>query len=187
MSNKICVVGIWHLGCVVSACLADLGYLVVGVDRDPKKVENLNNGVPPLFEPGLEQLLISNLNSKRLSYTTDLSQAVKDSSYVLITFDTPVSEKDEVDLSEIFAAAKELAQCLENGTTIIVSSQVPVGTCEQIKAMIKQSNPQVSLRAKRGNLLSRLRSLFRVKRGISCSSLLRLRLATATLLAMTNK
>ena len=152
MSNKICVVGIWHLGCVVSACLADLGYLVVGVDRDPKKVENLNNGVPPLFEPGLEQLLISNLNSKRLSYTTDLSQAVKDSSYVLITFDTPVSEKDEVDLSEIFAAAKELAQCLENGTTIIVSSQVPVGTCEQIKAMIKQSNPQVSLRAKRGNL-----------------------------------
>jgi len=143
MSNKICVVGIWHLGCVVSACLADLGYLVVGVDRDPKKVENLNNGVPPLFEPGLEQLLISNLNSKRLSYTTDLSQAVKDSSYVLITFDTPVSEKDEVDLSEIFAAAKELAQCLENGTTIIVSSQVPVGTCEQIKAMIKQDNPSL--------------------------------------------
>lgn len=140
MSNKICVVGIWHLGAVVSVCLADLGYFVVGVDKDPKNVEDLNRGVPPLFEPGLEELLVGGLGSKRLSYTTNLSEAVRGSSYVLITFDTPVNERDKVDLSEIFATARELARHIKNSTTIIVSSQIPVGTCDQIKAIIKQDN-----------------------------------------------
>ena len=60
--NKIGVIGIWHLGAVVSACLADLGYFVVGVDKNAKMVKDLNKGIPPLFEPGLEELLISNLH-----------------------------------------------------------------------------------------------------------------------------
>jgi UDPglucose 6-dehydrogenase len=141
--NKVCVIGIWHLGTVVSACLSDLGYLVVGWDKDAKKIEHLNRGVPPLFESGLEELLRKGIQSKRLSYTTDLSQAAKGSSFVLITFDTPVDEKDEVDLSEILTTAQELGKCLGNGATVIVSSQVPVGTCEQIKALIKQNNPSL--------------------------------------------
>jgi len=140
---KVCVVGIWHQGSVVSACLADLGYSVVGMDKDPKTVKDLNNGIPPLFEPGLSELIINNVNSKRLSYTTDLSHALKGAGYVLITFDTPVDEKDEVDLSEILATSIELAKYLENGSIIIVSSQVPVGTCDQIKAIIKQNNPSL--------------------------------------------
>jgi len=143
-NSKVCVIGIWHLGCVVSACLADLGYSVVGVDKDPNKVESLNSGIPPLFEPGLQELLAKNTKSKRLSYTTDLSHALKDSSYVLITFDTPVDENDEVDLSEIFATSRELSRYLEDESVIIVSSQVPVGTCEQIKSVIKQSKPSVN-------------------------------------------
>lgn len=143
-NSKVCVIGIWHLGCVVSACLADLGYSVVGVDKDSNKVENLSSGVPPLFEPGLQELLTKNIKSKRLSYTTDLSHALKDSSYVLITFDTPVDENDEVDLSEIFATSRGLSGYLEDESVIIVSSQVPVGTCEQIKSVIKQSNPSVN-------------------------------------------
>lgn len=143
LKGKVCVLGIWHMGSVYSACLADLGYFVVGWDRDAEKVAELNKGIPPLFEPGLEELLISNLNQKRLSYTTDLSQAAKGSSYVLITFDTPVNEQDEVDLSEIFDTALELSRHLENGSVIIVSSQVPVGTCEQIRSLIRQSNPSL--------------------------------------------
>ena len=143
-NSKVCVIGIWHLGCVVSACLADLGYSVVGVDKDSNKVNNLSSGVPPLFEPGLQELLTKNIKSKRLSYTTDLSHALKDSSYVLITFDTPVDENDEVDLSEIFAISRGLSRYLEDESVIIVSSQVPVGTCEQIKSVIKQSNPSVN-------------------------------------------
>ena len=140
-TGKVCVVGLWHQGCVVSACLAGLGYLVMGVDKDLKRVKDLNNGVLPIFEPGLKELLIANINSKRLSYTTDLSYGLKDAGYVLIAFDTPVDENDEVDLSEIFATSIDLAKHLEKGSIIIVSSQVPVGTCEQIKSMIKQNNP----------------------------------------------
>lgn len=128
---------------MASACLADLGYLVVGVDKDTKKVKDLNKGIPPIFEPGLSELVTKNVNAKRLSYTTDLSHALKGAGYVLITFDTPVDEKDEVDLSEIFTTSIELAKYLENGSIIIVSSQVPVGTCDQIKAIIKQNNPSL--------------------------------------------
>jgi UDPglucose 6-dehydrogenase len=142
-NQKVCVIGIWHLGSVYSTCLADLGYLVVGVDKDLKVVNDLNRGIPPIFEPGLQELLTNNINSGRLSYTTDLSQAAKGSSFVLITFDTPVNEKDEVDLSEIFATAKELAGCVENGSIVIVSSQIPVGTCDQLKLLIKQNNPSL--------------------------------------------
>lgn len=143
-NQKVCVIGIWHLGSVYSACLADSGYLVVGVDKDLERVRDLNNGIPPIFESGLKELLTNNINSKRLSYTTELSHALKGCSFVLITFDTPVDENDEVHLSPIFDTAAELAKYLEKGSTIIVSSQVPVGTCDQIKAVIKQNNPSLN-------------------------------------------
>jgi UDPglucose 6-dehydrogenase len=142
-NNKVCVIAIWHLGSVVSACLADFGYFVVGVDKDKERVADLNNGVAPLFEPGLNELIDKNIKSKRLSYTTDLSQALKGSDYVMITFDTPVDEDDEVDLSDIFAASTELARHMEDGSIIIVSSQVPIGTCDRIKSLIKQSSPSL--------------------------------------------
>ena len=142
-SDRTCAIGIWHLGSVVSACLADLGYKVIGVDKDPERVRDLNNGIPPIFEPALEDLLKFNISSKRLAYTTDLSHALADSSYVLITFDTPVDENDEVDLSPIFDTSRELSKYLKNGSTIIVSSQVPVGTCHQIYSLIKQNNPSL--------------------------------------------
>jgi len=138
MSEKVCVIGIWHLGSVYSACLADLGYQVIGVDGDAKRIAELNKGVPPLFEPGLQELITTNIKSKRLAYTTDLGQAVKDASYVLVTFDTPVNDQDEINLSEIYDTANKLAGCIENNTIIIISSQVPVGTCEEIKSLIKK-------------------------------------------------
>jgi len=139
--DKVCVIGIWHLGMVASACLADLGYVVVGVDKDSEKVKGLKRGIPVLFEPGIEELLVRNIDAKRLSYTTDLKQALKGAQYAFITYDTPVNDKDEVDLSELFATASQLAQYLDNGSIIIVSSQVPVGTCEQMEDIIRQANP----------------------------------------------
>jgi len=141
---KVCVVGIWHLGSVVSACLADLGYRVIGVDKDSKRVRNLNKGVPPLFEPGLAELIKKNLESKRLSYTTGLESALKGAKYVLITFDTPVDARDEVDLSEIFKTSAELGRYLEDGSVVIVSSQVPVGTCEKMASVIASQKPSLS-------------------------------------------
>ena len=142
-NQSICVIGIWHLGSVVSACLADLGYRVIGVDKDPKRIEDLNNGIAPIFEPRVEDLIRANINSNRLSYTTDLGYALKDSNYVMITFDTPIDEEDEVDLSLVFETAVELGEYLKNGSTLIVSSQVPLGTCDQIASLIKQNNPSL--------------------------------------------
>jgi len=137
---KICVIGIWHLGSVVSACLADMGYSVVGVDKDRERVEKLNSGIPPLYEPGLDRLLKRNIELKRLNFTTNLASAVKGTRYVLITFDTPVDAQDEVDVSEIFITCSALAQHLENNSIVIVSSQVPVGTCDQIRSTIREHN-----------------------------------------------
>ncbi|MFQ6019573.1 MAG: UDP-glucose dehydrogenase family protein [Dehalococcoidia bacterium] len=141
--DKVCVIGIWHLGAVTSACLADLGYSVVGVDRDPQKVRALNQGLPPLFEPGLEELIARNIASQRLRYTTDLSEALRGSRRVLITHDTPVDEEDEIDLTEIEAGATRAAPHLEGGALVIVSSQVPLGTCERLEAIIRRGNPSL--------------------------------------------
>ncbi len=141
LSTKVSVVGLWHLGCVVAACLADLGYTVAGADKDGKRVKELNAGRPPLFEPGLAELVKKGLVDGRLTFTTDMKTGLKDAGFVYITYDTPVDEKDEIDLSEVMAAAEEMAGLLEKGTVIIVGSQVPVGTCERIKQTILQHNP----------------------------------------------
>jgi UDPglucose 6-dehydrogenase len=142
-NNRVCVIGTWHLGCVVSACLADLGYSVVGMDWDAKTVKDLNKGVPPLFEPGLADLISTNIKSGKLRYTADLGQAVSHSRYVLITFDTPVDENDEVDLSVILNTAVALSKHLEDGSLVIVCSQVPIGTCEHIESLIRENNPAI--------------------------------------------
>ena len=140
-STRVCIIGLWHLGCVASTCLADLGYHVVGVDKDRKRVKDLNAGKPPVFEPGLAELTKANLDTGRLSYTTDLKSGIKDSRFIYITYDTPVDDNDVVDLSEILAVAAEIAGILEKNSIIMVSSQVPVGTCERIKSIVLRNNP----------------------------------------------
>lgn len=141
--TKACAVGVWHLGSVYSACLAELGYTMVGVDRDKNKVDNLNQAVPPLFEPGLGELILENIRRNRLSYTVDLQAALAGTGLVIIAFDTRVDANDEVDLSEVYDTAAELAEWLEKGSIIVVSSQVPVGTCEEIKSLISQKRPSL--------------------------------------------
>ena len=140
-NQKVCVIGVWHLGAVYSACLADMGYQITGVDKDANRVQHLNHGEPPIFEPGLKELASKNIAAGRLSYNTDLEQALKGAKYILITFDTPVDDNDEVDLSPLLDTCSELGKYMENGSIIIVSSQVPVGTCDLLKSLIKQTNP----------------------------------------------
>ncbi|MDP2954532.1 MAG: nucleotide sugar dehydrogenase, partial [Chloroflexota bacterium] len=100
-------------------------------------------GLPPLFEPGLDELLSANIQANRLRYTTDLSEGVQGARYVLITYDTPVNDRDEVDLFQIWDTASELAKHLEDGSVIVVNSQVPVGTCGEIKALIAKARPSL--------------------------------------------
>ena len=137
VNTKVCVVGIWHLGAVTSACLAELGYSVVGVESNPEKAKKLNEGVAPLFEPGLSELMRKNLGQGRLLYTSDLPAAVKQAQFVFLAFDTPVNDDDEVELLEVYKAALDISEWLAEDATVIVSSQVPVGTCEHIASAIR--------------------------------------------------
>lgn len=139
---KVCVIGIWHLGSVYSACLADLGYQVIGIDNNMERVKKLNQSISPLFEPDLQELIAKNIASKKLCYTTDLA-LTKDADYICITFDALVNDQDEVNLSEIFDTIGKLY--LKQNAIIIVSSQVPVGTCEKIRLLIQKKNPTVDI------------------------------------------
>jgi UDPglucose 6-dehydrogenase len=113
-----------------------MGHTVVGVDYDAQRIAGLNAGTPPLFEPGLDELLHRNLASGRLRYTVNLPDALRGSSFVFITYDTPVDEDDKVDLTQLFSTTAVLAEHLDPGTVVIISSQVPVGTCEQLHSVI---------------------------------------------------
>jgi UDPglucose 6-dehydrogenase len=110
------------------------------VDEDEQKVKLLNNGVAPLFEPGLNGLISRNISQKRLKYTTDLASALKGADFVLITFDTPVDENDEIDLTCILKTTNSLSNMLEPQSIVIICSQVPVGTCNKIKSVIQEKN-----------------------------------------------
>ena len=140
--NKICIVGIWHQGAVAAACLADLGFQVVGVEQDPMRVQSLSAGKAPLFEPGLDALLAKGIRSGNLSFTTSLEEGLSGTRNIFIMFDTPVDENDEIDLSGIFTTAREMAPYILPTSLILVTAQVPVGTCRQISKIIREVNPQ---------------------------------------------
>jgi len=141
--EKVCVIGIWHLGLVTAICMADLGFNVVGVDPDPERVKALNRGHAPIFEPGAHELLLKHIADGSLRFTTELSEGAGDSTHVLVTYDTPVNEEDDVDLSGIYHTFEGLASCLAQDAVIIVSAQVPVGTCESLAALIRNRSPNL--------------------------------------------
>jgi len=138
--STVCVIGIWHLGAVNAAGFAEKGYRVIGLERDPKKVRSLRRGVPPLFEPGLEKLTRKHLTSGRLSFTSD-AEAAREADYVVIAYDSPVNDRDEVDISPVTQAARLVAPFLKGKTPLIITSQVPLGSCERIEAEVKRTNP----------------------------------------------
>ena len=138
----VCTLGLWHLGSVVSACLAEKGYRVTGYDPDQDRVRSLARGVPPLHEPALPELIQAGLASGRLSFTNDLPKARAGARFVLLTFDTPVDDEDRADLTGIFTAAAQLAEPMEDGATVIVMSQIPVGACEEIRTAISRACPR---------------------------------------------
>jgi UDPglucose 6-dehydrogenase len=141
---NVCVIGLWHQGVVGAACLADLGCSVVAADHDEKKIGQLRTGKAPLFEPGLDELIQKGLRSGKLTFSSDVAGSVKGCPYVLIMFDTPVNDHDESDPSEVFATATEIAPRLENGVTLYVTAQVPVGTCDRIAQRISEKSPALS-------------------------------------------
>jgi UDPglucose 6-dehydrogenase len=124
---NITVYGLWHLGCVTAACLAAAGEQVVGLDPDGALVAGLNEGRPPLFEPGLAELIADSRDAGRLVFTTDAAQALREADVLWVTFDTPVNERDEADVVFVRERLEAVAPALRPGTLVLVSSQVPVG------------------------------------------------------------
>lgn len=143
--EKIAVVGLWHQGLVAAACLADLGFDVTATDIDEKKVIDLSNGKVHIYEPGLEELINKSIKSKKLKFSSDLSNAVSEKNFVFLMFDTKVNDQDQTDLTDIFNAVEKFAKSLKNNCIIYNTSQVPVGTSEKLLNKIKKENPSKNL------------------------------------------
>ena len=137
---KIGVIGLWHLGCVVSACLAEAGNEVTGIDFDQNILSGLGKGNPPLFEPGLEELIGKNLTGGRLQYATDFSKAIAGMEFIFITFDTPVDEQDRSDLTVVERAIDEIARYADREIVIVIFSQLPVGTSRRLQETLQKKN-----------------------------------------------
>jgi UDPglucose 6-dehydrogenase len=136
----VCVIGLWHLGAVNAVGFAEKGYQVVGLELDRKKASRLARGIPPLFEPGLEELFRKHLAGKRLRFSSDPS-IVSEADYVVIAYDSPVNDRDEVDITPVVEAARLAGPFLRATTPIVITSQLPLGSSEKIEADVRKANP----------------------------------------------
>src|SRR5689334_16917016 len=142
----IAIIGSGYVGLVSGACLADFGHNVVCVDKDPEKISALARGECPIFEPGLDSLLGGNARAGRLSFTTELSDAVAASDAVFIAVGTPSRRGDgHADLSYVYAAAREIAGALDGFTVVVTKSTVPVGTGDEVERIIRETNPSADV------------------------------------------
>lgn len=139
---RVTMVGTGYVGLVSGACFADFGHQVICVDKDVGKIDRLHQGIMPIFEPGLEDLVESNVKAGRLSFTTDLSEAVKDADTVFIAVGTPSRRGDgHADLSYVEQAAREIAEHMRGYTVVVNKSTVPVGTGDLVQSIMAEVNP----------------------------------------------
>jgi len=136
------MVGSGYVGLVSGACFADFGHDVICVDKAVEKIDALKKGVIPIFEPGLDGLVESNVKAGRLSFTTDLTEAVADADVVFIAVGTPSRRGDgHADLGYVYAAAREIAAAVRGFTVVVTKSTVPVGTGDEVERIIQETNP----------------------------------------------
>ncbi len=139
---RVTMIGTGYVGLVSGACFADFGHEVVCVDKDPSKIERLHRGEIPIFEPGLEQLVADNVKAGRLSFAVDGAEAIRNAEVVFIAVGTPTRRGDgHADLSYVYAAAEEIAGLIEGFTVVVTKSTVPVGTGDEVDAIIRRTNP----------------------------------------------
>ncbi len=139
---RVAMIGSGYVGLVSGACFADFGHDVVCVDKDAAKIEALKRGEIPIYEPGLDVLVNGNRFAGRLSFTTDLTTAVKDVDAVFIAVGTPTRRGDgHADLSYVYAAAEEIAAAITGYTVIVTKSTVPVGTADEVETIVRRVAP----------------------------------------------
>ena len=141
---KIAMIGSGYVGLVSGACFADFGHEVVCVDKDEGKIARLNANIMPIYEPGLDALVKTNVDAGRLSFSTDVMQSVKGCGAIFIAVGTPSRRGDgHADLSYVYAAAEELARAIDPGTVVVTKSTVPVGTGDEVERIIRQTSPDL--------------------------------------------
>jgi UDPglucose 6-dehydrogenase len=139
---RIAMIGTGYVGLVSGACFSDFGHDVVCVDKDADKIDALNRGIMPIFEPGLDDLVHRNVRGGRLSFTTDLAAGVAGAEAVFIAVGTPSRRGDgHADLSYVFGAAEEIARALTGPAVVVTKSTVPVGTGDEVERILRETSP----------------------------------------------
>jgi nucleotide sugar dehydrogenase len=133
---KIAVIGTGYVGLVSGTCFAEVGNTVTCVDVNAKKIENLKKGIIPIYEPGLEAMVLNNIANKNLFFTTDIAQAIKQVEVVFIAVGTPMGEDGSADLQYVLSVAQSIGEAMEQHLIIVNKSTVPVGTADKIKEVI---------------------------------------------------
>jgi len=140
---RIAMIGTGYVGLVSGVCFSDFGHEVICVDKAPEKIAKLNKGAVPIYEPGLEDLMARNVEAGRLSFTTDLAQAVDGADAVFIAVGTPTRRGDgHADLTYVMAAAEEVGRALTGYAVVVTKSTVPVGTNRKVQEVVAQANPK---------------------------------------------
>ena len=143
---RIAMIGSGYVGLVSGACFADFGHEVCCVDLDEQKIADLNQGRMPIFEPGLETLVMENVKAGRLTFTTQLAPAVAQADVVFIGVGTPSRRGDgHADLSYVYTAAAEIARAVTGFTVVVTKSTVPVGTGDEVQRIIMDTNPDANV------------------------------------------
>jgi UDPglucose 6-dehydrogenase len=136
---KLCIIGTGYVGLVSGVCFSDIGNDVVCVDRDTKKIKNLKKGIIPIYEPGLEELVLKNYKNNRLKFSTNLKESISKSDIIFICVGTPTKKNgNDADLSQIFNVAREIRSSISKFKIIITKSTVPVTTGDEIEKIISQ-------------------------------------------------
>ena len=136
---KITVVGVGYVGLVVAVCMAELGNDVLGVGRSKEKIEGIQNGKVPIYEPGLDEMLHHNQKEGRIKFTTDMKEAVDHGEVIFIGVGTPMGEDHHADLSQVLDVAQKIGQHMKEYKVVVDKSTVPVGTADLVLDMIKKS------------------------------------------------
>ena len=142
---KITMLGSGYVGLVSGACFSEFGFDVCCVDKDSNKINNLKNNIIPIYEPGLENLVKKNSAANRLSFSNNINKNIKEADVVFVAVGTPARRGDgHADLSYVYEAAEQIAKNLSGYTLVVTKSTVPVGTGDEVKNIIKQTNPEAN-------------------------------------------
>src|SRR3984893_16014891 len=129
---KVVVLGLWHLGCVTAACCAKF-FHVVGLDFDQQTIDDLRKAKPPIFEPGLEELIQNGFASHHLSFESDPAIALEDANLLWVAYDTPVDDEDKPDVQPVLDGIDRCIPYLSDDAAVLISSQIPAGTCHLLE------------------------------------------------------